>query len=99
MRVLTYLADHAGEVATRDALMAEVWSGVVVSDKAVASAITALRKAFDATMKDPKFVTAAKKRKMALAPLSGAAVKKMVLEHLATPADVVKMAKKAAGMK
>ena len=64
-----------------------------------AARVAALRKAFDATMKDPKFVAAAKKRKMALAPLSGAAVKKMVLEHLATPADVVKMAKTAAGMK
>ncbi len=64
-----------------------------------AARVAALRKAFDATMKDPEFVSAAKKRKMALAPLSGAAVAKMVQEHLATPADIVKMAKTAAGMK
>jgi len=61
--------------------------------------IVALRKAFDATMSDPKFLAAAKKRKMALAPLSGAAVEKIVLEHLATPADIIQVAKKAAGMK
>ena len=61
--------------------------------------IAALRKAFDATMRDPKFLAAAEKRMMALAPLSGAAVEKIVREHLATPAHIVKVAKKAAGMK
>lgn len=61
--------------------------------------VAALRKAFDATMKDPAFLAAAKKRKMDLAPLSGAAVTEMVLEHLATPADVVRIAKKATGLK
>ncbi len=64
-----------------------------------ADRVAALRKAFDATMNDPKFRAAAKKRKMDLAPLSGAELQKMVLEHLATPADIVKVAKKAAGMK
>ncbi len=61
--------------------------------------VAALRAAFDATMKDPEFIAAASKRRMELAPLSGAEVQKMVLEHLATPADVVRVAKAAAGMK
>ena len=61
--------------------------------------VTALRKAFDATMSDPKFLAAAKKRKMALAPLSGVELEKIVHEHLATPAHIIKVAKKAAGMK
>lgn len=63
------------------------------------SIVAALRTAFDATMSDPKFLAAAKKRKMDLAPLSGAEVEKIVLEHLATPANIIKVAKKAAGMK
>lgn len=61
--------------------------------------IAALRKAFDATMADPKFRAAAKKRRMELAPLSGEEVEKMVLEHLSTPKHIVDMAKNAAGMK
>jgi len=61
--------------------------------------VTALRKAFDATMSDPKFVAAAKKRKMDLAPLSGVELEKLIREHMATPADIIQVAKKAAGMK
>ncbi len=61
--------------------------------------VAALRKAFDATMADPKFLAATKKRKMALAPATGAEVEKMVLEHLATPASIIKIATKAAGIK
>jgi len=61
--------------------------------------IAALRKAFDATMADPKFRAAAKKRRMELAPLSGAEVEKIVIEHLSTPKHIVDMAKNAAGMK
>jgi tripartite-type tricarboxylate transporter receptor subunit TctC len=61
--------------------------------------IMALRKAFDATMKDPKFIAATKKRKMELAPLNGVQVEKMVLEHLSTPTGIVRIAKEAAGLK
>jgi len=61
--------------------------------------VAALRTAFDATMQDPKFLAAAKKRKMPLAPLTGAQVEEMVREHLDTPPDIIAMAKKAVGMK
>ncbi len=64
-----------------------------------ADRVAALRKAFDDTMKDPKFVAATTKRKMALAPMSGLELEKLVREHLATPPDIISMAKKAAGMK
>ena len=33
MSVLVYLAEHAGEVVSRDALMDRVWPNVVVSDE------------------------------------------------------------------
>ena len=61
--------------------------------------IEALRKAFDATMKDRKFIAAAKQRRMELAPLNGQQVEKMVLEHLSTSERIVAIAKEAAGMK
>jgi tripartite-type tricarboxylate transporter receptor subunit TctC len=61
--------------------------------------VAALREAFDATMRDPKFIAAAKKRKMAIAPLSGVALQKLVQEHLATPAHIIDVAKKAVGIK
>lgn len=64
-----------------------------------ADRVAALRKAFDATMADPEFVAAAKKRKMAIAPMSGVELEKLVREHLATPAEIIRVAKKAAGMK
>lgn len=64
-----------------------------------ADRVAALRKAFDATMADPEFVAAAKKRKIAIAPMSGVELEKLVREHLATPAEVIRVAKKAAGMK
>ena len=64
-----------------------------------ADRVAALRKAFDATMADPEFVAAAKKRKMAIAPMSGVELEKLVREHLATSADIIRVAKKAAGMK
>jgi hypothetical protein len=36
---------------------------------------------------------------MAIAPMSGVELEKLVREHLATPADIIRVAKKAAGMK
>ena len=56
MRVLSYLAERPGDVATRDALMESVWNGVVVSEKAVASAIAALRKVFEDDWQQPRFI-------------------------------------------
>jgi tripartite-type tricarboxylate transporter receptor subunit TctC len=64
-----------------------------------ADRIAALRRAFDATMADPKFLAAARKRKMELAPASGEEVEKMVLEHLSTPPAIIGMAKTASGIK
>ncbi len=58
----------------------------------------ALRKAFNATMKDARFLAAAKQRKMELAPLTGEQVEKLVVEHLATPEGVIRIARKAAGI-
>lgn len=55
----------------------------------------ALRKAFDATMKDPEFLAEAKQRKMDVNPVSGAEIEKLVAELYSTPPDVIAQAKAA----
>jgi hypothetical protein len=54
--------------------------------------------AFGDTAVDPEFVAVAKKRKMAMAPMSGAELEKLVRAHLAMPAEIIRVAIKAAGM-
>lgn len=43
MAVLVHLAGHAGEVARREAIMAEVWRGRIVTDDSLTRAIAQLR--------------------------------------------------------
>jgi tripartite-type tricarboxylate transporter receptor subunit TctC len=55
--------------------------------------VTALRAAFDATMKDPKLLADAKRQHLAIIPLNGAKVAAMVKEVYATPADALALAR------
>jgi tripartite-type tricarboxylate transporter receptor subunit TctC len=64
-----------------------------------AARVAALRRAFDATMKDPAFRAAAQKRKMELGPKAGAEMQKIVEAHIATESAVVARAKAAVGLK
>ncbi len=52
--------------------------------------LKALRKAFLATMKDPKFLADAKKRKMDLSVLTGEQVEANIAELMKTPKDILK---------
>ena len=61
--------------------------------------LAALRKAFDDTMKDPKFLADAKKRKMDIEPATGEAVNKVMREAMATPASVIAKAQSALNRK
>jgi DNA-binding winged helix-turn-helix (wHTH) protein/TolB-like protein/Tfp pilus assembly protein PilF len=45
MAVLVHLAEHAGQVVSREALLSSVWSGVVVSDDSLTQVVIKLRKA------------------------------------------------------
>lgn len=56
--------------------------------------VAAFRKAFDETMKDPKFLADASKRKMGLAPLSGAEVQANIDELMKTPKPILQQASK-----
>lgn len=64
-----------------------------------ADRVAALRTAFKATMKDPKFLADAKKRKMDLDFLSGEEVEKIVRKTIATSAETIKRFKTAIEIK
>jgi len=55
----------------------------------------ALRKAFDATLKDPAFIEEAEKLKLDVNPVSGAEIDKLVADLYRTPKDVVEEARVA----
>jgi tripartite-type tricarboxylate transporter receptor subunit TctC len=60
-----------------------------------ADRITALRAAFDATMKDPEFLTEAKKLNLDINPLSGTAIAGLLTELYAMPKSVIEKAAQA----
>ncbi len=57
----------------------------------------ALRQAFMATMQDPEFAAEIKQRHLALEPMSGEDVQKMVASFVATPKELVSQAKRYIG--
>lgn len=61
--------------------------------------VDALRAAFSATMKDPVFLGAAKKRNMVIGPKSGAEMQKLVEAHISTKPALINKAKAAVGLK
>jgi hypothetical protein len=64
-----------------------------------AARATALRRAFDATMRDPAFITEAAAMKVDVDPMTGEAVQQLVEQvHRTTPADVVERVRKIMAM-
>jgi hypothetical protein len=57
--------------------------------------LAVLRKAFDATMKDPQFLADAEKLRIDVAPLSGERVQEVVRNLYASPPEVVDLARAA----
>ena len=57
--------------------------------------LAALQAAFDATMKDPKFLADIKKQKLELNPISGKQIQKLIEDLYNSPKDVVALAAKA----
>ena len=62
MAVLVYLAERPGEVASREALLAAVWPGVVVSDDALTQVVIKLRKALGDTAEKPAYIQTISKK-------------------------------------
>lgn len=62
MQVLVCLAENAGEVVGREALIDRVWEGAFVSDDVLTRCIGELRKVFDDDPVDPRVVETMRKR-------------------------------------
>jgi DNA-binding winged helix-turn-helix (wHTH) protein/TolB-like protein/Tfp pilus assembly protein PilF len=56
MSVLVYLADRAGQVVSREALLSAVWPSVVVGDDSLTQVIIKLRKALGDAAEQPAYV-------------------------------------------
>ena len=56
MAVLVCLADRPGQVVSREALLAAVWSGVVVSDDSLTQVVIKLRKALGDAPEKPAYI-------------------------------------------
>lgn len=69
--VLLYLAQHPGQIVSRDELLTAVWPGVVVGDDALTQAIIKLRKALGDDAKRPTYIeTLAKRGYRLIAPVA-----------------------------
>ena len=62
MRLLTCLAARAGEVVTTDELLAECWSGVVVTQDSVYQAVASLRRVLGDDSKNPSYIATVPRR-------------------------------------
>jgi DNA-binding winged helix-turn-helix (wHTH) protein/TolB-like protein/Tfp pilus assembly protein PilF len=56
MSVLMYLVDRAGQVVSREALLAAVWPGVVVGDDSLTQVVIKLRKALGDVPEKPAYI-------------------------------------------
>jgi transcriptional activator of cad operon len=56
MRLLVYLAEHAGEVVSIDTLLKEVWAGVIVTSDSVYQAVASLRRVLGDDPKQPVYI-------------------------------------------
>ncbi len=60
--VLRYLADHPGQLVTKEALLDAVWAEVTVSDSMPAICVTELRKALGDEARIPRFIETVHRR-------------------------------------
>jgi hypothetical protein len=67
--------------------------------KVPAERVTALRRAFDATMKDPEFLAEADKLQLEIAPVYGESLQAMVERMFKAPPDVIEAARQAIGQR
>src|SRR5262245_20290234 len=56
LAVLRYLAEHSGQLVTKDELFTAVWPSVVVSDSALVACIGELRRALEDERRAPQFI-------------------------------------------
>ena len=62
MEVLVQLAEHGGEVVSRNQLIDTVWGGAVVGDEVLSRCIYQIRQALGESSRNPHFIQTAPKR-------------------------------------
>ncbi len=62
MEVLMQLADHGGQVVSREELLDKVWPGVVVGDEALTQGVIKLRRALGDDPRSPSYIETIPKR-------------------------------------
>lgn len=71
LRLLTFMADHAGQVLSADELLTHAWPGVVVSPDSLYQAITLLRRQLGDDARNPSYIATVPRRGYRLvAPVS-----------------------------
>src|SRR5262245_43829452 len=70
---------------------------LITSPGVPAERVAALRRAFDATMKDPQFIAEAEKAKMDISPMTGEESQTIADQIANTPADVISHAQEVLG--
>lgn len=68
MDVLAYLAEHPGQVVSREELEREVWRGALVGYDAVTGTVIKLRKALEDDAREPRYIATIPKRGYRLLP-------------------------------
>ena len=53
---LLFLAEHPGELLTKERLLTELWQGLVVEENSLSQSISALRRALDDDAQRPRFI-------------------------------------------
>ena len=57
-----YLVAHAGQLVTKEALLAAVWPGMTVSEAVLKVCLSEIRKALGDTVKTPRFIATVHRR-------------------------------------
>ncbi len=73
----------------------EVGTAFFTTPGVPADRLAALRRAFDATMKDPEFLAEVEKTRLAISPIGGEELQKLVAEVASLPPDIVEKVRAA----
>ena len=97
----TELARNDNERAALDLILTQQVMGrpFAAPPKVPADRVTALRRAFDQSLKDPELLAEAEKAQLEIAPVDGEALQAMVEHMFQAPQDVIDAARKAIGQK
>ena len=77
---------------------AEVGTAFFTTPRVPADRLTALRRAFDETMKDPEFLDEAQRSSLTIAPMTGEELQKLVVEVSSLPPDLLQKVRTAYGV-